>query len=153
MATLKKVVTPVAKITIPKLNESNTFIYENNDLKKKSTNVDDVMEDVVDNGSLHITSNKGDRIAFETNSTPFCCGLIELGELRLGTNKGAVDFAAKVLDSAVRNTKYTLIINTNGIGPSVVFEKALAKCKYWQLVKTFPNPGSRNTLKLWVSKN
>lgn len=153
MATLKKVVTPVAKTVIPKSTKVDVLVFENDYTDEKSPNVDDVIGDVGDTDNFRITSNKGDSIAFETNSTPFCCGLVEVGELRSTVGKGGIDFAAKVLDSAVKNTKYTLIINTNGTGPSVTFEKALAKCEYWQLVKTFPNPGSRNTLKLWVSKN
>lgn len=58
-----------------------------------------------------------------------------------------------VLDAVVKKITKTLMINTNGVNSSGYYEKALANCQYWQLIKTFKNPGSGSTIKTWMSKN
>ena len=80
---------------------------------------------------------------------PYCCGLSELGEL--SCDKGFPGFS-EILDFiAVDNKGHTFIMNTNGKGSSIHFERELAKCKYWTKIKQFKNASGGNTITVWMT--
>lgn len=88
-------------------------------------------------------------IEFDCSDLDHCCGVIEFGNLFI--TKG---FSQEVFDSIMKQmTKGTLkIINTNGKDESVKWESLLENCPYFELVRTFKNPNSKNTIKVWLSK-
>lgn len=45
------------------------------------------------------------------------------------------------------------MVNTNGKGSSLNFEKGLAKSKYFTKVKTFKNVGTGSVIQVWLSNN
>ncbi len=97
-------------------------------------------------------------ITFQLETLPHCCGIHEIGDLSTDINNNNKSKALKglveVLDTtASEYTGNTLILNTNGKANSLIFDEALAKCKYWTLVKTFKNKNSGNTIKMWVTNN
>ncbi len=96
--------------------------------------------------------NKTSIIGFESIPLPYCCGVIEIGNLQCSNNIELKDLQELIDGLPILSKGKTLIMNTNGQQPSVMFEKVLPKCKNWVLVKTFKNNG-RNTIKMWVSNN
>lgn len=88
---------------------------------------------------------------FVFNGLPTCCGIGELGELQDGNTP--ITVITKFLDEMASHLKNkTLMINTNGRGGALAFDKALMKTKSFKLIKTFKNT-SGNTVKIWLSNN
>lgn len=111
----------------------------------------DIYKDV-NNDIIVRTSTFAKSISFSVNILPFCCGILEIGEIRCDEGIDS-KILISILDGIVTKVKgKTLIINTNGLPDSLEFEKVLPKCKNWVLVKTFKNDGE-NTIKMWVSNN
>jgi hypothetical protein len=113
--------------------------------------------DFDDNNGFEITLNDL-KIEFCINRLPYCCGILELGSLnhkRITPNAElvAIKEVSSFLDKFVEYKGLTFMINTNGKAPCILFEKALAKCKNWVLVKEFVNSNSNNTIKMWISNN
>lgn len=131
--------------------------YTNNYTDNEGTSLIDILDRCNDDDKLELTIKDISGIEHEVyityNSLPHCCGVYELGELSTSKNIPIIELT-KVLDTIVcKNNNFTLIINTNGINDSIIFEKALSKCKYFNLVKSFKNANSKNTIKMWVSNN
>lgn len=142
----------VEKVTIPKVKTVKKLIYINEDFNEGSENAVDVIGDITKTGCHSYTSNQNDDIYFELGQSPYCCGFREVGDLQL-TKGTKIEFITNILDALVVKNPYTMYINTNAKGSSIEYEKALAKCKYWQKVKTYKNPGSSSIITLWISKN
>jgi len=93
------------------------------------------------------------RFGFYVEQLPYCCGILELGDLTAHKDIHIPD-VTKFLDLITNQEKgITLMINTNGKADCIIFEKALAKCKNWICVKQFKNANSNNIISMWVSKN
>jgi len=102
------------------------------------------------NVSLYYTEkNEEFYIEFDYSDLEHCCGVTEFGGLYI--TKG---FSQEVFDSIMKQmTKGSLkIINTNGKYESVEWERLLENCPSFELVRTFKNPNSKNTIKVWLSK-
>lgn len=150
--TNKKVEKIVVKEVYPK--------YTLNDVDEdKDTNLDNILEllnlgnDELDSIYIETSISTSFTINFTSTELPHCCGIYEIGDLSTNGNIDITELT-KILDGLVRTVKKkTLIINTNGKGVSVYFEKALAKCKYFTMVKSFKNGGTSSTIKMWISNN
>ncbi len=119
--------------------------YSGSEIENLNLTIED--EEVVE------VSLNGLNVGFDIKTTTYCCGLLELGELSCDLQIAPIELT-KLLDYCVQRVNgKTLMINTNGVGYSKVFEQALAKCKYFKLVKTFINDNSGNTVKIWISNN
>lgn len=159
MSTIKK--TTVNSITKNKKtpNKEETYpIFEYND-----TDRDDIKSKSLDQFDLGASSGEiiiktGARnnynVNFNTDSIPYCCGILEIGQLGC-TNTIPNNLLAKVLDDIINsNCKgITFMINTNGVGNSRKYEAALVLCENWTKVKTFKSASSKNTITMWVSNN
>jgi len=147
----------MANVKTVQVKEIKVPHYNNAYNGEEGTSLSDVL-DICDDGEriqLTITDiyNKETNINLFISNLPYCCGVFELGEISVSRDINITD-VTKVLDTLVtKNTNFTLMINTNGIEDSIIFEKALAKCKYFTLVKTFKNRNSKNIIKMWVSNN
>lgn len=95
----------------------------------------------------------------------FCCGVLEFGNLqawpglikgdKAGFLKAAGSFLRKAVlaETVTKDKCRTIMVTTNGTGPSVLWEEALAESKAFVCVKEFVNMNSRNKLKIWLSSN
>lgn len=144
----------VKKVTIPKPKKVNpVIVYVNNTTGEQYTEAVGVVEDIEEENCQEYSDSEDiNNIKFEISQSPYCCGFREVGELDCSSSTEP-KFITEILDALVVNNKHTMFINTNGKGSSIDYEKALAKCKYWQKVKVFKNPGSTSTITLWISKN
>lgn len=121
------------------------------DGERFDTFTNDIIEEIEANfGAVSITYD-GKRIEFACGELPMCCGIREIGNLDI--EKEFPQKAFNELMTGILTTQLTFVINTNGRGPSLIYEVLLAKCPSFQLVKTFKNPNSKNTIKMWVSTN
>lgn len=112
-----------------------------------------VLDNIPDDDEHRVKIN-GIEFKYETSSTPYCCGLIELGSLYLNLNGHKNTELIKYLDLLPASTPgKTLMINTNHSGSCIPLEQALSKCKNWVSVKKFVNKSSRNTVTIWLSNN
>jgi len=105
---------------------------------------------------LIISYNNGlSTIDMLISDLPYCCGASEIGNFRM---TGYSDFSSDHIDAIselfteIAKRHNDLIINTNGYGTCVFLEKVLEKNNNWLLVKTFINPSSGNTIKMWINK-
>lgn len=157
MSELKQTVTKVTKVRnkVVKPAVIKSPKYFDREMQESYSSIKELKLEIVDCGVVDLMIDTIDDVYFRIEDTEFCCGLLELGEIHC--SKGIpIKELASVLDRAVEcvsENKNTLIINTNGKDASIIFEKALAKCKYWTLVKTFKNGNSGNTIKMWISNN
>ena len=100
-------------------------------------------------------NNENYYIDMEIQALPYCCGASEIGSF---TMNNCNDFnsdhitAISELFTEIAKRHNSLIINTNGYGTCVFLEKVLEKNINWLLVKTFINPSSGNTIKMWINK-
>ncbi len=155
----KNIKTPsVSPEKYPQFYSNNRYDAENTESVQKAVLQELDYANIKDEESsldfdILTSSNVIHSVGMVTNTLPYCCGIIELGEL--SADKGAPSKElAEILDTIVINTKgKSFIVNTNGIGVSLVFEAALAKCKYFTLVKSFKNNGNGNIIKVWLSNN
>jgi hypothetical protein len=132
--------------------EDNLKYIDNNDTDNCGNKIESLNLVINDEEVVNV-SLSGANVDFEIRSTTFCCGLLELGELNCNSSVSPLELS-KLLDYCVgRANGKTLMINTNGVSYSVIFEKALVKSKYFKLVKTFKNGNSGNTVKIWISNN
>lgn len=94
-------------------------------------------------------------ISMEREQLPYCCGVSEIGNFSMNKcndfNSDHID-AISELFTEIAKRHNSLIINTNGYGTCVFLEKVLEKNNNWLLVKTFINPSSGNTIKMWINK-
>ena len=99
----------------------------------------------------------GYTFSFDLQDLPHCCGVIELGEIRLDKQfpeKDVLTVLEYLVSEFTKGDKcQTIIINTNNDSWCVRLATILAKSKYFALVKTFVNSNSSSTIKMWVSKN
>lgn len=99
----------------------------------------------------YVTKERSFNSDFSLEPLPMCCGISEVGNLSVSDNHPKL---TEILDVLVASNKgKTLILNTNGDRVSLIYDKALTKCKYWTLVKSFKNSGTGNTIKVWMSNN
>lgn len=150
-------VTRVRKIKIPKLIEKPTNQYELlsggygmyanlSSLLKES--------DDLDWGEFEIKATHaagGATICeFEVAEFEHCCGAREIGAL---SSKTLSDKDMDLIFTAFFEEigSKTAIITT--IQTQTAWEKYLTKTKLFQAVKSFVNPGTKNTITLWVSTN
>lgn len=143
-------------MALKKSTNKKTLFYE--DLNSDDGNYDTLKKliatiDLInDNYHSYLLENKT-QINFSISVLPHCCGISEFGDISVNT-KSDIQMLTKFLDEIVNSVKgHTFIINTNGIDDSARYEKALANCKNWTLVKTFKNANSGNTIKMWISTN
>jgi hypothetical protein len=109
-------------------------------------------DDNIDADVIKSSTGKNGFIKLEGNTLLNCCGVIELGNLK-ATNVDNVHINHILNNILSVSGGRTVIINTNGKQDNVLYEKALAVNKNFTLVKTFVNPSSKNTIKMWVSNN
>ncbi len=136
--------------TLPKYINSNDGEHKSS-IKEIISNFNSLEDENKEEIEI-IYKNKSSRIGFMSMNLPFCCGVIEIGDLKCSSNIELKDLQDFVEGLPTLCKGCTLIINTNGQQPSIMFEKVLPKCKNWVLIKTFKNQG-RNTIKMWVSNN
>lgn len=91
-------------------------------------------------------------ISFDVCDLPFCCGVLEFGNLIISRNFPQKAFN-HLIETICRSTKRTFIINTNGLDNSKMFEEKLKKCGWFTAVKSFKNPSSHNRVIIWISNN
>ncbi len=102
---------------------------------------------------LELSKSRFTTLEFSLQQLPFCCGIIEMGALECDKSF-PINELTKILDLFIQKHKgITFIINTNNRDSSILFEKALPKCKYWTLVKTFKNANSNNIISTYISNN
>lgn len=150
MITRKIVNTKVKNLILPK-----TGNYKDNHTDKSYSDIESLIQDLqyLDVGERYDFNFSQKRFGFYVEQLPCCCGILEIGELKAAGDVNIPD-VTKFLDLIVNQQKgITYMINTNGKGDSIIFEKALAKCKNWICVKSFKNANSNNIISMWVSKN
>jgi hypothetical protein len=170
----KKAVKKVVKKPTPKSVEKELvdmlkakgFTYEN-----------DFDMDTYSYKLLH--KNKGNitTLSFNKEILPYCCGVIELGDFIVrgrdylsNSEKAAVEILIAIAFLEVRKGQITgystskgvtsvkshkpIVFCSNGIEECVFFENAARKYLkgYYKLVSTSVNPGSGNTIKMFVSQ-
>ncbi len=114
-----------------------------------------MLEDFTDNLNIEYYTGEDSIESFSCEKLEFqyCCGLNEIGDFSVDKTF-PIDILSNILDGMIEyGSNSTIIATTNGKNESIVMEKAFIKCKNWQLVKTFKNPRSGNTLKVWMSNN
>jgi hypothetical protein len=132
---------PVAK---PKYNDNNSG--------EEWDTLEELVSFIYEDDYVDVSFITGS-VAFNLNSLPYCCGIFEIGDLSV-TKETKTEELTKFLDLYVNNHNgTTLMINTNGRNSSIDYEKALAKCKNWILVKQFKSSNSKNTISMWISRN
>lgn len=112
-----------------------------------------------DECSIEVYKNNIKMFDFKLSELFHCCGIIEIGRLFLNPSKlktlSTLHEDLKVFLDEI--THYAngklLILNTNGQGVSVKYDKALSECKNWELNKKFVNSNTGNTIKVWFNKN
>lgn len=150
MITRKIVNTKQQKVIAP-----NTDQYYDSNSGEHHGSLEALVEDIdeIAGGDYFSFKFNNKSIQFNVEQLPYCCGILELGELSAAGDVNIPDLI-KFLDLIVNQQKgITYMINTNGKGDSIIFEKALAKCKNWICVKQFKNANSNNIISMWVSKN
>lgn len=102
-----------------------------------------------------ISNRKVVKLQFSTDPATHTCGFIEVGDLSCSkvTKEDAVHLADLLDNLVILSDGYTLFMNTNGESYSLYLERALPLTKNWNKVKVYKNPGSGNTLTLWVTNN
>jgi hypothetical protein len=150
MITRKITNTKQVKVVIPK-----TGTYYNANTGDSFGSIEELIQDSIElsNGNSYAIEISKKNLCFMVEQLPYCCGICEIGEL--GANKDIhIPDLTKFLDLIINQEKgITYMINTNGKADSIIFEKALAKCKNWICVKSFKNASSNNIISMWVSKN
>jgi len=142
--------------------EGLKYSIDNTDFKDVDSLVSYIYDEYSDfEDHAHSIVLDDSEINISTNLLPYCCGVVEIGELSYSFKHRlvpvfelkAIKELSNFLDKLVEYKGKTFMINTNGKNSSVMFEKALAKCKNWVLVKEFVNFNSNNTIKMWISNN
>lgn len=122
---------------------------------------DDLKDDLISSDSYSLSENyfdiylKKDNVRvlkFATCEMPFCCGIIEIGELnKIECEKLSQKLFNNLFGFIVTNDKRTLMINTLDTGNSSSWNKYLENCPYFKKVKSFKNPNSGNNINVWIS--
>lgn len=151
--------TKINKIKNKKIKEESNekFIPRFEDLDGNTISESKLSDYIDENDCIELNyeylKNKYTDFKFNISETVYCCGISEIGELSIeGGNPLCIPGLIKILD-AIITPGHTYILSTNGKNDSLIFEKALEKCKYWTMVKSFVNKNSRNTIKMWISNN
>lgn len=97
----------------------------------------------------------GGIIAFDTDITKYCCGLLELGELsRIDSKKVTQKEFNKLMKYLLTHTRsgalMITIVNTITAG-SYTWKQYLDNCSIFKKVHTFLNPNSGNTLITYIT--
>jgi hypothetical protein len=150
MAIVKKVA--VKKLVAPK--KDTIVLYKDNQDDKVYNKLEDLARgNVPEADHSYSVSIKDRKLEYEISELPYCCGVLELGELYVDKLIDIKEFT-EYLDLLVAFKKgKTLLINTNGRENSATFEIALKKCKNWTAVKSFRNNVNGNLITMWVSNN
>lgn len=143
---LKKITKKVEKTTYKVLNA----FYKGNNLISLKNEID------IDPEHIKLTyvdiDGKHD-IAFEMSELPFCCGVLEIGELTISKTFPLIAFKQIMSEIITAINNKTVIINTNGKNDCIFWENHLDNCdELFTLVKTFKNT-SGNIIKIWMSNN
>lgn len=154
---IKTKVTPVKKVEVKIIKTVEVYPkYEDPDSGIVVNSIEELKINLEDCVDLNVTLSKNNltNISFSSEELPHCCGIHEIGNLSADRDFPVKELT-KILDRLVESkpNQRTTLINTNGKSSSIVFELALAKCKYWTLVKTTPNPGTSSIIKMWISNN
>lgn len=165
-----KITTITKKVTVKKpiikLEKRYPFYYAENDDRRYASLNSLIATEYMQRMSIcsdtyyltkQISEKENVDFSYEVSSSVYTCGFLELGELYVNSDisvKKNLTHLAELLDGIIPFTEgYTLFMNTNGKGSSEILEKALPLTKHWVKVKTYENPGSGNTLTLWVTNN
>lgn len=90
-------------------------------------------------------------IDFSTEDTPFCCAVLEIGQIDFSKTT-STEVLDQLFNSILTSQNgRTMLINT--IKDLKHLEEYLSKSELFTLVKTFKNPNTGNTIKMWVSNN
>ena len=112
-----------------------------------------------DDCKITVYKNNLTIFSFRFSELVYCCGIIEIGNLYYNTAKlktlSTLNEDLKVFLDEI--THYAngklLVLNTNGQGISIKYDKALSECKNWELNKKFVNNNTNNIIKVWFNKN
>lgn len=159
--TVKKVV--VKKTT--KNDKEKLYKFNNREFSSVSSLINSILNEFEsDDLQTDIQIKFNNKILeFELSQNIFCCGLIELGGLKLyninqnrisnldsTSEKLFLDIMNEIVNLKEGNT---LMLTTNGTGYSLHFEKVLSKSNSWTDVKKFKNSNSNNNVTIWISNN
>lgn len=102
---------------------------------------------------MFFDGEKKNHLWFAQEELPYCCGIIEFGDLQTRGNIPQKNFNELMALKLHSLSGVTVMINTINSEGLKHFEDLLTKCPYFVLVKEFINPNSKNTIKMWVSNN
>jgi hypothetical protein len=120
--------------------------------------INNLEEELLESDTDRIEVSYGnDEFNCRVDEAPYCCAVLELGDITVSHTFPQVAFnklmkvaTKKWQDHKGATVNYGIMINTNG--KDTHLEELLSKCPHFKLVKTFINPNSGNTIKMWVSK-
>ncbi len=152
MNTVNKVTKKVTQIkTIePKFQPHYIETYDADNNNLKDILILDSGEDV-DITYKHTINNEY-HVNFNIEQLAHCCAVLEIGELNIDS-RFPIKNLIEILDIIPTVNKETIVINTNGVDSSILFEQALIKCKNWTKVKSFKSKSGNRTIIMWVSNN
>ena len=140
---IKKKITPIEK-------ESKKLWYDS-DCEEYYFDVNQQL--ITDNfdSTFNLEFN-GKHIVGEISELPHCCGVYEIGDL--GINPTFPQEAFNELMNGFLTKGYTLCVNTVSVSASnKTWASLLASCPLFTEVKSFVNPNSKNTIRMWISNN
>jgi hypothetical protein len=98
-------------------------------------------------------------VIFTVANTPFCCGVIEIGELECDDiNVLTIEQRKKLINTIMDDLdkdfgERAFMINLNGNNDCDQFRLLIEDDTFFSCVKTFKNPSSGNIIEIWISNN
>jgi len=140
---------------------SNIFkrVYLSQNIAQQVTEMIDNLEENEETlNEIYIKDSKGNTIIDSTIAElPYCCGVEELGEISYNRpSSESVRTACKeIVLAVIQNIDKTIIVNTSTSqkgkpSKSRNFEEYLSP-EWFTMVKEFTNPGTGNTIRMFVS--